>query len=118
MIGEYIPSPQVAKVAKVADLLIDIEHELHELQLWQAEPIASAALRSQVPFAVDTMSFPQWLQFIFLPRMQVLIEQQQALPINSAIAPMAEQYFVQQALPSAALVAYLQQLDALLTRVA
>lgn len=114
MARELMPD---AGVTAIADLLVAIEYELHELQLWQAEPVPASALRSQVPFAVDTMTFPQWLQFIFLPRMHWLIAQQQALPINSAIAPMAEQYFVELPLASQALVGYLQQMDSLLTRV-
>lgn len=113
MAEEFMPREWVQTIA---DLLVDIEYELHALGLWQAEPIAPAALRSQLPFAVDTMNFAQWLQFIFLPRMNWLIAQQQALPLNSALAPMAEQYFAELPLPGAALIGYLHRLDGLLTR--
>ncbi|HSX51436.1 MAG TPA: YqcC family protein, partial [Cellvibrio sp.] len=44
----------------VAEVLIDIEKELRELRLWDSEMISEEALASEQPFAVDTMTFPQW----------------------------------------------------------
>ena len=100
----------------IAELLIDIEKELRDLQLWDDEMISDEALMSEQPFAVDTMTFPQWLQFIFLPRMYFMIEQKMQLPSNCGIAPMAEQYFSVLNLPCAPLIDHLQKVDALLTR--
>ena len=100
----------------VAEVLIDIEKELRELQLWDAEMISTEALASEQPFAVDTMTFPQWLQFIFLPRMYFMLEQQMPLPGNCGIAPMAEEYFSVLSLPSLPLIMHLQKIDALLTQ--
>lgn len=94
---------------------MDIEKELRYLQLWDAEMISAEALASEQPFAIDTMSFPQWLQFIFLPRMYFILEQQMQLPSNCGIAPMAEQYFSVLNLPSSPLIAQLQKIDELLT---
>ncbi|MGV8835029.1 YqcC family protein [Cellvibrio sp.] len=99
----------------VAEVLIDIEKELRELQLWDDEMISDEALMSEQPFAIDTMTFPQWLQFIFLPRMYYIIEQQMHLPGNCGIAPMAEQYFSVLSLPSLPLIVHLKKMDALLT---
>lgn len=99
----------------VAETLMDIEKELRELRLWDAEMISEEALASEQPFAVDTMTFPQWLQFIFLPRMYFMLEQQLQLPGNCGIAPMAEEYFSVLNLPSLTLILHLQKIDALLT---
>lgn len=99
----------------VAEILIDIEKELRELQLWDDEMISDEALMSEQPFAIDTMTFPQWLQFIFLPRMYFIIEQQLQLPANCGVASMAEQYFSVLKLPSLPLIAHLQKIDELLT---
>ena len=81
---------------------------------WQAEPPAPEALRSEQPFAIDTLNFAQWLQFIFIPRMQFLLEQQQDLPRASGISPMAEEYFNGLQLPVEGLLTALQAMDALL----
>lgn len=99
----------------VAEVLIDIEKELRELHLWDSEMISEEALDSEQPFAVDTMTFPQWLQFIFLPRMYFIIEQQLQLPGSCGISPMAEEYFSVLNLPSLPLIVHLQKIDALLT---
>ena len=99
----------------VAEILIDIEKELRELQLWDAELISEEALASDQPFAIDTMTFPQWLQFIFLPRLYFMIEQQTQLPGNCGVAPMAEQYFSALTLNSVALIDHLKKIDRLLT---
>lgn len=99
----------------IAEVLMDIEKELRDLQLWQDEVISEEALMSEQPFAVDTMTFPLWLQFIFLPRMYFMIEQQLQLPGNCGIAPMAEEYFSVLSLPSSPLVSHLRKVDELLT---
>jgi uncharacterized protein YqcC (DUF446 family) len=100
----------------VAEVLIDIERELRVLQLWEAEPPAAEALASTQPFAVDTLTFPQWLQFVFLPRLYLMIEAEAPLPSNCGIAPMAEQYFSAVKLHSEPLIAHLQRIDILLTQ--
>lgn len=99
----------------IAEVLIDIEAELRHLQLWDDEMISEEALASEQPFAVDTMTFPQWLQFIFLPRMYFMLEQQLQLPGSCGIAPMAELYFANLNLRSASLIANLRKIDGILT---
>lgn len=99
----------------IAETLMDIEKELRGLHLWELEMLPADALASDQPFAIDTMTFPQWLQFIFLPRMYFILDQQLPLPSNCGIAPMAEQYFAPLNIHSSALITYLHQIDALLT---
>ena len=59
---------------EVAEVLIDIEAQLRQLGLWDKIPPSSEALASEQPFAVDTLTLPQWLQFIFLPTIREMIE--------------------------------------------
>ena len=103
------------KYTAVADLLMDIEKELRLLQLWDSEIPSPEALASTQPFAVDTLNFPQWLQFIFIPKLYFIIEQQTMLPATSGVAPMAEEYFQVLQLHSAPLIAYLQKIDAVIS---
>ncbi|HEY7885114.1 MAG TPA: YqcC family protein [Cellvibrionaceae bacterium] len=101
----------------VADILMDIEKELRELGLWESEPPSAEALASTQPFAIDTLTFSQWLQFVFIPGMYRLVENRDALPASCHIAPMGEEYFrLQPQLNSATLVAHLHRIDRLLTR--
>lgn len=59
---------------RVADSLLQIEIELRRIDAWESEPPSPEALQSAQPFAVDTLEFTQWLQFVFVSRMKVLIE--------------------------------------------
>ena len=99
----------------VAELLIDIEAELRTLGLWDKLPPSTQALASEQPFSVDTLTLPQWLQFIFLPTLYRLIQEGEPLPERCGIAPMAEEYFRGTGLASAALEATLLKLDQLLS---
>jgi uncharacterized protein YqcC (DUF446 family) len=95
--------------------LMDVEKELRELNLWEFESPPAEALASTQPFSIDTLNFPQWLQFIFLPRLHVMVQESLPLPSSSSVAPMAEQYFGVLSLNSGALVAHLKNIDQLLT---
>lgn len=100
----------------ISGLLIDIECELRRLHVWEeAEPPAEA-LASTQPFAVDTLSFTQWLQFIFIPRIRYLVENEDALPIKSDIAPMGEEYFRGLFMPADNLIETLREIDEVITR--
>ena len=99
----------------VAALLIDIEAELRQLGFWDVEPPPPEALTSEQPFAVDTLSLPQWLQFIFLPTMYTLLETEATLPQKCGIAPVAEEYFRGRPQSAATLIGTLQSMDELLS---
>ena len=99
----------------VAALLIDIEAQLRQLSLWESEMPRDEALASTQPFAIDTLTFPQWLQFIFLPTMYRLVDEGDALPTQCAIAPMAEESFRGSALPISGLLDALERMDVLLS---
>ncbi len=104
-------SPNIA----VAELLIDIEAQLRQLGLWEREPPSPQALASDQPFSVDTLTLPQWLQFIFLPTLYRLLAEGQPLPGRCGIAPMAQEYFRGLALASATLEHTLLKIDLILS---
>ena len=100
---------------EVASVLIDIEAELRQLDLWERKPPAPEALASTEPFAFDTLTLPQWLQFVFLPTIYAMLEEQRPLPDACAITPMAEEFFRGSGLATAGLLEALAQVDALLS---
>lgn len=75
----------------LAESLNAIEAELRALELWQPVPPAAADLASTAPFCHDTLTLPQWLQWIFLPRMRALVEGGHPLPQECNIAPYARE---------------------------
>lgn len=91
-------------------LLDTVEVELKQLGLWSASEPEAEALASRLPFCVDTLPFPQWLQFVFIPKMRTLHEQNLAYPVGSGVASMAEEVFRDNT-RAGALIKLLQQID-------
>lgn len=74
----------------VAEVLQEMTTELKALDMWSTEPPPTEAMASTAPFCCDTMAFEQWLQYVLIPRMQTLLDDQQPLPADVRILPMAE----------------------------
>jgi len=100
---------------EVAAVLIDIEAQLRQLGQWDKIPPSTEALASRQPFCVDTLTLPQWLQFIFLPTLYRMLEEGQALPGRCGIAPMAEEFFRGTELATDELLTALLRMDELLS---
>ena len=64
----------------------------------------------------EWLAFEQWLQWIFLPRMKVLLETGAALPSVSGIQAMAEMVYQQQPSTARRLLELLGVYDRLLPR--
>lgn len=93
-------------------LLSQLEQDLKHLQLWSEQAPSNEQLNSVQPFAVDTLVFEQWLQFIFIPKMINLVDNKMPLPKNMAVLPMAEERFKHQQVT--ALLKTIEQLDQLI----
>jgi uncharacterized protein YqcC (DUF446 family) len=78
---------------EVETLILKLEQSLREAMLWSSFAPSVEALQSKLPFALDTMSFEQWLQFVFIPKMSEIVNTQGILPENMHLMPMAEQCF-------------------------
>lgn len=92
-------------------LLIQVQKELKTLNLWQSSAPAEEALQSTEPFAMDTLDFHQWLQFIMIPRIQSLLTNRLPLPDKMAISPMAIEVYRGQLRPFRELILSLRTLD-------
>jgi uncharacterized protein YqcC (DUF446 family) len=55
---------------KVLSKLEQVEAEMRRIHLWQENPLEAEQYDFRAAFAADTMSFPQWLQFIFIPNVK------------------------------------------------
>ncbi len=99
----------------LAQQLCLLESQLRDMALWSEYVPDAMALASCEPFAVDTLTFVEWLQFIFLPRMQQLVDAVAQLPTACSIAPMAEEYFRGVSVDSGALLALLASIDKILS---
>lgn len=112
---DIVMQPLSVERADIAAAMIDLEAALRQLGLWQEHAPPSEALSSTQPFALDTLDFQQWLQFMFLPGLRNVITQDLAMPAVCSVLPMAEETFKNSPLPVAELLAALATLDAQVT---
>lgn len=101
--------------AQLGALMDEIERELRRLELWETHSPAPHALRSEQPFCFDTLTFTQWLQWIFVARMRELLDGDAPLPQASDIHPLAEHVLAEHAYDSAPLLALIKRVDETLT---
>lgn len=69
--------------------LLSLEQLLKTQKMWLSSPPLTLNTPSEAPFYCDIMPLEHWLQFIFIPKMHDIIDQQSNLPRSMAIAPMA-----------------------------
>jgi uncharacterized protein YqcC (DUF446 family) len=74
---------------EVADKIDAIERELRRIGAWQSAPLDAERYDFREAFAMDTMAFTQWLQFIFIERVRSLITSGGAFPRSSQVGVQA-----------------------------
>lgn len=95
----------------VISILDELKTVLQELALWQSQPPSAEALASTQPFALDTLEFHEWLQFILIERLQTMISLSQPLPTAVSIFPMAEEVYKEELERFAPLLDVIARLD-------
>jgi uncharacterized protein YqcC (DUF446 family) len=86
----------MANHEQVGLALQSLQYVMSNLGHWSESGVSDAALASQQPFCLDTMNFSQWLQFVFIPNIQTLIDAHQVLPClvkGQGIEPMAIEFY-------------------------
>ncbi len=79
--------------AVVQEKIQAIEAELKRIGFWQNEPLKPKQYNFERAFAMDTMAYSQWLQFIFLPRVKEIIATQGTFPSQSVVGTQAVREF-------------------------
>lgn len=99
----------------ISELLSNLEEELKSLSLWSNSFLTDEQLASTAPFGCDVMDFHQWLQHIFINKMNIIIKSNSELPRNMAIAPMAEYLYKEEVHKYRKLIGILRKLDRVVT---
>jgi|AntRauTorckE6833_2_1112554.scaffolds.fasta_scaffold16868_2 uncharacterized protein YqcC (DUF446 family) len=79
-----------ARKKLIFKLITLLEIRLQQSGHWQVASPEPEAFDSQEPFCVDAMSLQQWLKFVFVPRMQALLDSPAPLPNQCSITPQVE----------------------------
>jgi len=77
----------MSKHQKLSELLLELEAALIKTELWQQEPIDESLLTSLQPFSHDMLRVEQWIQFIFIAKLEQVIRDNVHLPSPCSITP-------------------------------
>jgi uncharacterized protein YqcC (DUF446 family) len=72
---------------KLPLLLQQLELQMRQCSLWSALPPSDKALASIEPFAIDSLQPEEWLQWVFIVKINVMIDAGISLPNGFAIYP-------------------------------
>lgn len=100
---------------QIAVLIDNMELEMRRLDLWDETMPPVADLASRVPFCYDTLKFWQWLQWILIPRIRLILTDGDTLPASSEIGPLAEVEFRRLNQDSSKLLELIRKFDQLIS---
>lgn len=103
------------QLVQASQLVAELKLAMQKESIWLDMRPSAEAFASKEPFCIDTMTFAQWLQFVFVERMQALIDAKATLPTNASITPLAEEYFKLNGIKAPQVIETLSQLDRLMS---
>jgi uncharacterized protein YqcC (DUF446 family) len=73
--------------------LSEIEVEMKRIGYWNPGQLREEAYDFQQAFGMDTMAFSEWLQFVLIPNVRLIIEQKGTFPTESMVGVQAIREF-------------------------
>ena len=71
----------------------EIKAEMHRIGYWDIQEPAPEAYENMGAFGMNTMAFAQWLRYVFVPRIEGLLESDGPWPYNSSVGVHAVREF-------------------------
>lgn len=81
---------------------------------WQSQAPSADRLSSSAPFSIDTLSFLEWLQWIYIARLRAIIEAEGRLPSGADVYAYAEEALKEKGTEALSLLDLIRRLDGLL----
>ena len=106
----------MSELEQMRELLAALELALLDAGWWGDTPPDAAALASTEPFCVDTLTFSEWLQWVYIPKMHAWMAREQALPERSGLLPIAEEAWRGSAANTDGLLLVMRALDGLVNQ--
>jgi len=99
------------KYEYLINLLNELQTELKLAGLWSDTEPSKVALRSSQPFGLDTLTFYEWLQFVFVKKLRLICDRRESLPDSSDVTTMAEEVFKSDEITAPAVIRILITVD-------
>lgn len=77
----------------VGEHIAGIEAEMKRIGWWREEPLPPEMYNFTRAFAMDTMPYAYWLQFVFIPRVRAIIAERGQFPPSSSVGAQAIREF-------------------------
>jgi len=101
-------------LGSVSELLDQVQSVMEESGLWQSIPPTPDKMMSTEPFSIDTLSFIEWLQWIYIARLRAIVEAGTALPVGAKVLEYAEEALKADGMDNPALLFLIKKLDSLM----
>jgi tRNA pseudouridine synthase C len=101
------------KLEQMQELLAALELALLENGWWGSDAPDDAALASTEPFCVDALTFSEWLQWVYIPKMRAYMAAHGELPERSGLLAIAEEAWRGSAEDTEGLLLVMRALDGL-----
>ena len=99
------------KYEHLINLLNELQTELKLAGLWSDTEPSKVALSSSQPFGLDTLTFYEWLQFVFVKKLRLICDRRESLPDSSDVTTMAEEVFKSDEITAPAVIRILITVD-------
>jgi uncharacterized protein YqcC (DUF446 family) len=82
------------RYGQAGEKIDEVVAEMRRLGVWQDEPPPPEKMRFSKAFAMDTLSFEQWLQFVLVPRVRGIIDERGQFPDDSSLGDKANREYI------------------------
>ena len=86
-------TPLPGRFELIKTIIAEIEAEMKRIGSWSADPLPDEAYAFRQAFAMDTMTFSQWLQFVLIPRVYAILDEKGEFPERSRVGTQAIREF-------------------------
>ena len=86
-----INKKEIAMLEEMRFLLKILKLEMQRIGFWEDIKPEAYKLESKEPFCIDYLTFSQWLQWVYIEKMQGFIKTFGKLPSQSGLLPIAEE---------------------------
>ena len=98
---------------ELAAALRELEATMRATDQWRMARPDPIDFESVEPFCADTMSLPQWLRFVFIVRLEALVEARAPMPAKCEVAPAVEAWLAQSGVAGVERLMLIQAVDSI-----
>jgi uncharacterized protein YqcC (DUF446 family) len=96
---------------KIRSLLNEVKLIMEKAGEWQTLAPSPEKMMSTEPFSIDTLTFLEWLQWVYFARLMAILDSKGVLPSGAQVLPYAEEALKASGKSMPKLLTAIKQLD-------